>query len=182
MEKKPLYYSKVRSVKSPARGDSEASGIDLFVPEFTDTFLEDLKKKNPDISSVIPGSYQYIVDLSNTPRILLAPHARICIPSGIKFLGTPGVSINMHNKSGIGTKKGLNYLAEVVDSNYQGEVHISVENTSPFIVEICEGEKIIQVLQEPAVMDEPTEVPEDTLFAGVTSERGENWQGSTGTK
>lgn len=182
MEKKPLYYSCVRTVKSPCRGDAEASGIDLFVPQFTDEFLTDLKKKNPDISSVIPGSYQYIIDLTQTPRILLAPHARICIPSGVKFRGTPGVSINMHNKSGVGTKKGLNYLAEVVDSNYQGEVHISIENTSPFIVEILEGEKIIQVLQEPTVMDEPVEVPEEQLFAGIESERGENWQGSTGTK
>lgn len=182
MEKKPLYYSRVREVKQPARGDAEASGIDLFVPIFNDEFLADLKKKNPDVSNVIPGSYQYVVDLGTPPRILLAPHARICIPSGIKFRGTPGVSINMHNKSGVGTKKGLNYLAEVVDSNYQGEVHISIENTSPFIVEILEGEKIIQVLQEPTVMDDPVEVPEAKLFEGIESERGANWQGSTGTK
>lgn len=178
----PLYYSRVREVKQPARGDSEASGIDLFVPVFNEQFLADLKKKNPDISSVIPGSYQWLVDLTNTPRILLAPHARICIPSGIKFRGTKYVSVNMHNKSGVGTKKGLDYLAEVVDSNYQGECHISLVNTSPFIIEILEGEKIIQVVQEGCKLDIPTELPEDELFAGIDSERGENWQGSTGTK
>lgn len=178
-----LYYSRVRAVKKPARGDSEASGIDLFVPVFNEEFLKDFKKKNPDISETIPGSYQYLVDLtSHTKRILLAPHARICIPSGIKFRGTKGVSINIHNKSGVGTKKGLDYLAEVVDSNYQGECHISIYNTSPFIVEICEGEKIIQVVQEPCMLDVPGELPEEELFKGMDSERGENWQGSTGTK
>lgn len=182
MEKKQLFYSRIRPVKQPVRGDSEASGIDLFVPEFTDEFLNDLKKKNPDISSVVPGSYQYVVELGASPRILLASHARLCMPSGLKFRGTKGISLNMHNKSGVGTKKGLDYLAEVCDSNYQGEVHISIVNTSPFIVEINEGEKLIQVLQEPTIMDDPVELPVDELFKDIESERGEGGFGSTGTK
>ena len=113
-----VYFAKTRDVKSPSRGNSKASGIDMFVPVFDEKFLEDLSKKNADISTIKPGNYEYVVltnnDILNTPnsgkevgfpRILLAPHAKICIPSGIIWKGKDGLSMNMHNKSGIGTKK-----------------------------------------------------------------------------
>ena len=87
----------------------------------------------------------------------------------------------MHNKSGVATKKGLVYAAEVVDVDYTGETHISLINTSPFIVEICEGEKIVQILQEPVALDEPEECSLEEITS-VESERGTNWAGSTGTK
>ena len=62
MEK--VYFAKTREVKSPTRGTSKASGIDMYVPRFTDKFIEDLVKKNPEICDVHPGSYEYILSLS----------------------------------------------------------------------------------------------------------------------
>lgn len=178
-----VYFAKTRDVKSPVRGTSKASGIDMFVPTFDEKFIEDLVEKNPEVNEVHPGSYEYIVSLSKTTgnKIFLAPHARICIPSGIVWKGKDGLSMNMHNKSGVATKKGLVYAAEVVDVDYQGETHISLINTSSYIVEICEGEKIIQILQEPVALDE-TEECELEEITSQDSERGTNWQGSTGTK
>lgn len=184
MEKENVvFFAKTREVKSPVRGNSKASGIDMYVPTFDEKFIEDLTKKNPNISDIRPGSYEYIISLSEDTgnKIFLAPGARICIPSGIIWSGKSGLSMNMHNKSGIGTKKGLSYLAEVVDVDYTGETHISLVNTSNFIVEICEGEKIIQIMQEPCALDTPEETTIETITS-IETERGSNWQGSTGTK
>ena len=175
-----LKFTKVRNVKSPTRGTNLASGIDLFVPTFSERFINDLVEKNP--SHCPKGSYDWVL-CHQGKRILLAPHARIVIPSGLKFLGEPGLSYNMHNKSGVATKKGLIFGAEVCDADYQGEVHLSVINTSNFIVEICEGEKLLQMLVEPVVLCPLKEVAtEEELYANSESERGEGWQGSTGTK
>lgn len=177
-----LKFTKVRDVKSPARGTNLASGVDLFVPTFNEQFINDLAEKNPQHVSEHNGMYTCIIDAINK-RILLAPHARIVIPSGVKFLGEPGLSYNMHNKSGVATKKGLIFGAEVCDADYQGEVHLSIINTSNFIVEICEGEKLLQMLVEPVVLCPLQEVAtEEELYTNSESERGEGWQGSTGTK
>lgn len=180
MEK--VYFAKTRDVKSPTRGTSKASGIDMFIPMFDEKFIEDLMRKNPNICDIRPGSYEYILSLSKDTgnKIFLAPHCRICIPSGIVWKGKDGLSMNMHNKSGVATKKGLVYAAEVVDVDYTGETHISLINTSPYIVEICEGEKIVQILQEPITIDEPAECTLEEITSQET-ERGAGWQGSTGT-
>lgn len=175
-----LKFTKVRDVKSPTRGTSLASGIDMFVPTFDEQFLDDLDEKNPGLGT--PGHYGYVVSLDKK-CIFLAPHHRIVIPSGIKLLGVPGYSYNMHNKSGVATKKGLIFGAEVCDADYQGEVHLSIINTSPNIVEICEGEKLLQILIEPVVLCPLEEVATaEELYAESESVRGEGWQGSTGTK
>lgn len=177
---KSLKFTKVRDVKSPNRGTNLASGVDLFVPTFDAQFIEDLTKKNQ--SPTPDGTYLWFIDDKNN-RLLLAPHARVVIPSGIKFLGVPGYSYNMHNKSGVATKKGLIFGAEVCDADYQGEIHLSVINTSNYIVEILEGEKLLQLLVEPVVLCPLEEVAtEEELYANSESERGEGWQGSTGTK
>lgn len=176
-------FMKVRDVKSPTRGTSKASGIDFYVPYFNISMIKAIREKNPDISTLRPGCFEYIIDSINImgmSRILLAPGARIIIPSGIKARGMEGLSLNAHNKSGVSTKKGLIYGAEVVDQDYTGEIHISIINTSNFIVEIKEGEKILQFLQEPVNIGTIKEVfSSEELFIDEESERGDNWQGST---
>lgn len=174
-----LYYSKTREVKDIVRGTDEASGIDFFVPKFTTEFINDLMKKNPGISEFKPGCSEYIIlDFENVKKIILAPHARILIPSGIKVRGTKGISLDAANKSGISTKKGLNKMAEIVDSDYQGEIHISVLNTTPFMIEICEDEKLIQFIQRKIELHKPVEICEEKLFVD-DSVRGEGGFGST---
>lgn len=183
MEKVTICFAKTRDVKSPSRGTNMASGFDLYVPTFDDKFIKDLIEKNPDISVAKKDHYEWVIINSETEKfILLSPHARICIPSGIKLGGIEGISYNMHNKSGIATKKGLVYAAEVVDADYQGEVHISLINTTNYMIRISEGEKIVQLLAERVFLGDLKECTEDELYSGQSSERGENWQGSTGDK
>lgn len=174
-----LFYAKTRNVKSPDRGTSRSAGIDFFVPEFTADFLKNIIDKNPNYSILRPGNYSYYI-IKNEKKILLAPHERLMIPSGIKIRGRANIAFNAHNKSGKGVKKGLDRLAEIVDEDYQGELHISIVNTSNFIVEIEENEKLIQWLEVNVDYSELEEVSEDKLFISKT-ERGEKGFGE-GTK
>lgn len=173
-----LFFTRTRKVKQPERGTSKAAGIDFFMPTFTDEFLTDLIEKNPNYSNLRPGNYSYYID-KNLKKILLAPHERLMIPSGIKIRGHENIAINAHNKSGIGTKKGLDRLAEVVDEDYTGEIHISLVNTSNFIVEICEAEKIMQWLEVKVEYSQLKELSEEDLFKDFNTERGNDGFGST---
>ena len=44
-----IKFIKIRDVKSPERGTSEAAGIDFFIPWQSENFAADLKEKNPNI-------------------------------------------------------------------------------------------------------------------------------------
>lgn len=172
-----LKFVKTRSVNSPSRGTKKSAGIDLFVPVFDDRFIKDLKDKNPQISDIRPDNHEWILFEDN--KIILAPGAALCIPSGIHILGQEEIAYNMHNKSGIGTKKRLDRLAEVVDQDYQGEIHISITNTSQFMIIISEGEKLIQMLEMKVKYSDLEEIESlDKLYLSE-SERGANGFGST---
>lgn len=177
--KSKFRYSKVRDVKSIDRGTSNSAGIDFFIPKFTQEFMKIVQDKNPCISQLIPSSYSYIIINSpDVKSILISPGERLMIPSGIKLQGHKSTAFIMFNKSGISVKKGLDVLACVIDEDYQGEIHLSLVNTSKYIVEIKEGEKIIQGIEIPVIYSDLIEVPETELFETET-ERGTGGFGST---
>jgi len=164
-----MYYAKSRSVKSPSKTNETDAGIDFYVPEFTKSFITDFVAKNPTIK------------ISNN-KIFLDPQQRILIPSGIyvnlaktkQELGWKGIMLVAHNKSGKATTKGLDRLAEVVDEQYMGEVHISVVNTSNHTIFIEEHEKLIQFCLEEVSYKKPIEMSMDELYSGFESTRGDN--------
>lgn len=169
-----IKFLKVRDVKSPVRGTNEAAGIDFFVPNFTSDFLVDLIKKNPGIEcSILDGNL----------HMCIKPQHRILIPSGIHTYLTPGTALVAANKSGVATKKGLVFAAQVVDSDYSGEVHIGVINTSDTPVVVSCGDKLIQFIHTPVLLSPLEEVDNDTFDKlHDASERGAGGFGSTGTK
>lgn len=156
---------KTLNVKTPARGTSVAAGLDFFVPENTEEFVQAFKEKNPNIQIDENG-------------ITMGPHERVNIPSGIKAQVPNGHALIAYNKSGVSLKYGLDVGAAVVDEDYQGVIHLSLVNTSEDIVKINYGQKIIQFLLIPVFYDTVEEVTE--LFTEA-SERGEGGFGSTGT-
>lgn len=198
-----MNFSKVRTVKSPNRGSSLSAGIDFFVPQkvskqgefidkFDNEFLNDLIEKNKDLDT--QGNI-------SPDRIVLKPQQAVLIPSGIhvnlnEVIPQPisftyndetkpdvnwGVMLTAHNKSGVGTKKNLDRLAEVVDQDYQGELHISVINAGNKTQIINPGDKLIQFILEFVILSNPNEVPIDELYT-AESERGAGGFGSTGDK
>ena len=108
------------------------------------------------------------------------PGKDILISSGI-HLNIPENHCGIFfNKSGIATKRHLQCGAAVIDSGYQGEVHIHLSNIhSDQFCFIDANEKIVQLIFFPFGETELVEVPFDQLYLGKTSERGSNGFGST---
>lgn len=147
-----MKITKTRKVKTPTRGTPGSAGIDFYVP---DTYPV-------DIASIHPGEDFFI-------------------PSGIKANVPDGFALIAFNKSGVALKKGLMVGACVVDSDYQGEIHIHLVNTSKKKVDIEAGEKLIQFLLIPVNHCPVEVVPEAELFTDAT-QRGSGGFGSTGVK
>lgn len=181
MTKQYLKYARIRNVKQPARGTAKSAGLDFYVPEFDEKFQADMLKKNPNmtLSMFVDGKFE------------LHPQQRVLIPSGIhvnledlgkdmqlKLGSGVGIAFIAHNKSGVGSLKGLDRLAEVVDEDYQGEVHISIVNTGSTVQIISQGEKLIQLLLMPVLYSDVLEYDNAILYE-KESERGAGAFGST---
>lgn len=175
-----LRFVKVREVKSPARGNQGDAGIDFFVP--TNLNMWEIQDKNIHDSS----GFTMESDLEGkVKQISLKPHHRILIPSGIRLLIEPRESMLMAaNKSGVATKKGLIFTAEIVDSPYVGEVHMGVYNTSDQAVTITAGEKLMQFIHVPVILTEPEEMGLEEFYSESQEwgTRGSGGFGSTGNK
>ena len=109
------------------------------------------------------------------------PGERFFIPSGIKANVPAGYALIAMNKSGVALKKGLLVGACVVDSDYQGEIHLHLVNASTKDVTIEPGEKLTQFLLVPVNHCAVDVVAESALFSEETS-RGSGGFGSTGVK
>ena len=143
---------KIRKVKTPTRGTEGSAGIDFYVPD------------------------NYPADIG-----LIEPGQKVFIPSGIKANVPDGFALIAFNKSGVALKKGLMVGACVVDSDYQGEIHIHLVNTSNTPVAIEAGEKLVQFLLIPVDHCNVETVGESELFS-EKSQRGAGGFGSTGIK
>ena len=171
-------FIKVREVVSPNRANPNDAGLDFYVP--TNLTSEDIHSKNEFDS----GGYDLDIPFSEhfVRHIALQPGHRILIPSGIKGLLEPPASMLMAaNKSGISTKKGLIYTAEIVDSPYTGEIHIGIYNTSHEFQIIEAGTKLVQFIHVPIYLTEPEEVTHEEFYndAQYWGTRGNNGFGST---
>jgi dUTPase len=69
-----------------------------------------------------------------------------------------------------------------VDADYQGEVHISLVNSSNVAVNISAGEKIIQGILLPVECAQIVEVATLTELYPTKTDRGAGGFGSSGTK
>lgn len=178
-----LHFLRVRPVKLPERGTATSAGIDFFVPAFYDEFINDFTEKNPGVKLNV--NYTEDGHISGVGDFIIEPHQRVNIPSGIKVIfekDQVASALIAYNKSGVSTKKGLCKMAEVVDSDYRGEVHISLVNTSDESVVVRSGEKLIQFLHIPVYLSQIHEINQAEFDSYGTTERGEGGFGHTGDK
>lgn len=178
---KGIQFTKIRKVKSPNRANSHDAGTDFFIPEYTDSFLKDLMKKNT-INKVI---YQPIIDEQGDEvlEMVLAPHAQINIPSGIKVnILDKNTYLDANNKSGVATKYRLIVGAKVIDAGYQGEVHLNLINTSNENVTIRSGQKIVQFIHKEYIDTKWEEITNEQYDQIEVSDRGTGGFASTGEK
>lgn len=184
-----IKFIKTRRVKTPTRASVYEAGIDFYVPE--DLTWSDLEKSNQNIKG-----FEFGRDFTVHPKVnretgfiekvVMCPGTRLVIPSGIKCLIDPPFSaLIAANKSGVSTKFGLTFTAEVVDSTYTGEIHLGVANHTRHSVSIYAGQKLLQFIHTPLYLTEMTEITLDEFKEECNNSfrsRGENWQGSTDKK
>jgi len=167
-----IQFLKIRKVKSPERAHLTDAGIDFYVPELNMDFIKLLQEKNPTIYITKEG-------------IILYPQQRILIPSGIHCqMQNYDRCLIAFNKSGIASKLGLIVGSCVVDSDYQGEIHLSLINTSNKPIKITSGMKILQFIEIPIfnshiIMEERKTLGE---FYKKETTRGNKGFGSTDKK
>ena len=108
----------------------------------------------------------------------LAPGAADLVPSGIAIhLADPGLAAVVLPRSGLGHKHGivLGNLVGLIDSDYQGQVMVSLWNRSEVTFTINPMDRIAQLVVVPVVQVKLNVVEEFSA-----SERGAGGFGSTG--
>jgi dUTP pyrophosphatase len=111
--------------------------------------------------------------------LLLEPGQAHLVPTGLAIhLDDPGLAAVLLPRSGLGHKHGivLGNLVGLIDSDYQGQVMVSVWNRSahPFTIE--PGERIAQMVVVPVV-----QVALEVVESFDESARGAGGFGSSGT-
>lgn len=110
--------------------------------------------------------------------LVLQPGDSQLVPSGIAIhLGDTGLAAILLPRSGLGTKHGivLGNLVGLIDSDYQGQIFVSVWNRGKAAFTIAPLERIAQLLVVPVVQVQFEVVEEFTASA-----RGAAGFGSTG--
>lgn len=180
-----LRFTKVRRVPSPSRGNAGDAGLDFYIP----TNLTPIELMDTSVNTEQQIRYELeeegFLKTNFIKTIIIPPHCRVLIPSGIKVLIEPRESMLMAaNKSGISTNKGLIFTAEIVDSPYIGEVHIGVVNTSNHMATLEAGKKATQFIHVPVYLTEPEEIQYEEYYceSQMWGSRGANGFGSTGER
>mmetsp|Transcript_12369 Transcript_12369/g.17791 ORF Transcript_12369/g.17791 Transcript_12369/m.17791 type:complete len:200 (+) Transcript_12369:24-623(+) len=114
-------------------------------------------------------------DLSASEPILIAPHSRGVVKTGLSIACPAGTYARIAPRSGLAVKNFIDTGAGVVDADYRGEVGVVLFNfgDQPFQVNL--GDRIAQLILEKICMSEAVLV--DELDETV---RGEGGYGSTG--
>ena len=89
------------------------------------------------------------------------PNKSVLIPSGIKVEIPYGYMGLFLNKSGVASKKKLLVGAQVIDTFYDGEVHINLHNIGTESIDISPDDKIIQMVLVPILSCNLVEVKDD---------------------
>lgn len=172
-----ILINKIREVKTPDRGTSQAAGLDFYMPKIDDSFIKAFLAKNPTCS--LDRNFN-----EEKTALLIPPHTRVLIPSGIRTYMNRGTALIAENKSGLSTKKGLLVTATTVDSDYTGEIHLGLYNSDKFeTAEFVENDKVLQFIHHEVFLSEVTEVDNlDFDIAHWETERGDKGFGSTSKK
>lgn len=127
-----------------------------------------------------PGSAGLDLRACIEATTVVKPGQTLLVPSGIAIhLDDPGLAAMVLPRSGLGHKHGivLGNLVGLIDSDYQGQIFVSLWNRGDkdFVLEPME--RIAQLIVVPVVQVALREVPE---FGA--SERGAGGFGSTGSR
>ena len=84
-------------------------------------------------------------------RLTHPPLGKALLPTGIKVALPHGYVLEIKNRGGMASKKGLIVGAHVVDAGYEGEIFIDLHNVCQQPQEIKPGDKIAQFVVYPVI-------------------------------
>lgn len=172
-------------VKNPQRKYGDA-GIDVFVPNYSEQFVNDLLDSNPDMTVEGNGGVNiHYSSVTNEYIIQLMPQYDIKIPTYLKTLIPSDMCLRMSNKSGVALKQKLIVGAEIIDASYENDCNIHVFNAGHTITEIHFGQKLAQMVPikiEPSdiVVYNESELSAEKFYKNHDHSRGLGGFGSTG--
>lgn len=171
-----IEFTKIRDVKSPARANSHDAGTDFYIPNFSESFFEDLKKKNEN------NNLKY--EKTDSKLLIEIPAGeQINIPSGLKVdIHDKNTYLEANNKSGIATKFHLIVGATIVDADYQGEVHLNVTNVGNTTIVLETGMKIVQFIHKEYIDTDWQEISNEDYNKKAVTDRGAGGFGSSSLK
>ncbi|MGM0526660.1 MAG: dUTP diphosphatase [Pseudomonadota bacterium] len=112
--------------------------------------------------------------------LTVAPGESVLVGTGIAmYIGDPGFAATLLPRSGLGHKKGivLGNLVGLIDSDYQGELKISVWNRSQQQYTIEPGERVAQLVIVPVVQAQL-----EVVESFTETERGSGGFGHSGSQ
>ncbi|MGI4992907.1 dUTP diphosphatase [Halobacteriovorax sp. GFR7] len=117
--------------------------------------------------------------LENKDSLVIAPGARVLVPTGLSFEIPHGYEVQIRPRSGLSFKTDLLVVNSpgTIDCDYRGEVKIILGNFGKEDFIIKHGERIAQMVMAPVWQARISAVDELT-----DTERGAGGFGSTGTK
>lgn len=191
-----LKFAKIREVKTPEQAYPGVDAcIDFFIPKFNRSFILEYTKINKfytelNINEQLYTQLKQDFDLGskiNNTTMLIDPtcnnikiygKSRVLIPSGIKINIPKHTAFIGYNRSSVAYNKGLIVGACVVDHGYQGQIYISLINTSDKEVYINQNQKIIQFAHIPVINETIKQVDIEQLYDNISS-RSDGGFGST---
>ena len=126
-----------------------------------------------------PGSAGADLMAALQKPVLLAPGARVLIPTGISIQLPAGFEAQVRPRSGLAIKHGITILNSpgTIDADFRGEINVVLANLSTEVFSVERGMRIAQLIIAPVIRpiwDEVLELDE--------TKRGEDGFGSTGTR
>lgn len=141
--------------------------------------LPEIEFKKLSDKAVIPHrahSTDAGLDLYTVGVVVMSPHSSVTIPTDLAINLPPGLEAQIRPRSGVTSKTKLRVQLGTIDSGYQGNIGIMVDNIGDETIILQEAYKLAQLVIAPIVTPKVKMVSE----FNVDSERGENGFGSTG--
>lgn len=160
-------------VKDP-ESSKENAGIDFYVPQMSSEYISEIVDTNKNSNVEIGSGF-----------IVVPPHKDVKINLHIRALFDDNTALVGFNKSGIATKNHLVLGACVIDSSYEGEIILHLNNISDSYQNVKFGQKIAQFIplliapREITIFKEE-ETTQEEFYKDHNSDRKEGGFGSTG--
>lgn len=171
-------------VQLPSYATSGSAGMDFYIPKWSVNYQERLKNINEKHgANTLYTIEDHGVDATGERSIVLtiSQGGSVIIPLGVSCVIPKGTALFAKNKSGIAIKTTTLIGAEVVDSDYRGEIFAHVVNMSRSYQKFRFGQKITQFVLMDVHTPTIIEIPSGVFrrFYGNT-ERADGSIGSTG--